>query len=257
MVVSSDEFSLEERRAELEKVEQYDFGKQVYEQMMAANSLGVVALIDLERAQNWADKAPIPPAKIWANLVIAPTLAKSDKRAAVKLIFDCYRQLSEMNSAVDVPSNYNFPPSLLSSLGLRMVNHVDPKLLPKCIHQTVELTKQHFDSNSNSAQTQQFNAIVGVARYDRAKAESMFEEIAHDVQVHAAAGFFRALLALHPDQVLSEYETMPEKDSRGTDYRIYVRNELLPALSAKTNSDFWDALYASNFLTVDKRIFED
>ena len=255
-LVSSAEFSVEERTAELNKVERYDFGKQGYEQMMAASSLGAVALIDLERARTWANEAPSQAAKIWANLLIAPTLARSDKQAAMKLILDCYRELSEMDRSDRVPTNYNYPPSLISVLGLRMVAHVDPKLLPKYIHQSIALTKPLSGSNSHSAQEQQFRAIVGIARYDREKAKAMFDAIADDVQIHAAASFFRALMALHPDQVLEEYETMPEKDSRGIDYRIYVRNELLPALTAKSDSEFWDALTASSFLDVDERIFE-
>ena len=257
VIVSSSDFSQEERMAELNKIEQYEYGKQTFQQMMAANSLGVVALVDLELAQKWANEAPSPTAKIWGNLLIAPTLAKSDKQAAKKLILDCYRQLSEMDSSARIASNYNFPPSLISVLGLRVVEHVDPKLLPRCIRQSIELAKAHSGTNSNSSQQQQFRAIVGVARYDREKAEEMFDAIADDVQIHAAASFFRALMALHPDQVLEEYQTMPEKDNRGTDYRIYVRSELIPALTAETDSEFWDALSASTFLKIDERIFEE
>jgi len=43
-------------------------------------------------------------------------------------------------------------------------------------------------------------------------------------------------------------------NARGTDYRIYVRNEILPALFAKSDDAFWDALNNSGLLGFDLKI---
>ncbi|MFK7768985.1 MAG: hypothetical protein AB8B55_17315 [Mariniblastus sp.] len=256
-IVLSDEFPTDLRLAELNKIKRFDFGKQTYEQMLGAGSLGLLAKIDLERALQWAKEAPHPAAKVWANLLIAPILAKTDNAAAVKLIRDCYRELSEMDASDRIPANYNFPPSLISCIGLQIVEQVDPDSMEQYIDQTILLAEKHVGSKSNSAQDQQFNAIVGVARYDREKALKMFDAIADDVKIHAAGSFFRALMALHPEQIWEEFETMPEKDSRGIDYRIQVRDQLMPAMTARTDSAFWAALYGSGFLKIDARILEE
>lgn len=253
-IVTSDDFPKAQRLEELNKVERFEYGDQMYLQVMNSVSLGLIAMLDLEKATKWADEIPEPAVKIWVHLLIAPTLAKTDKPAAIKLVKDCYRELNELDRSDQIPVNYGYPPSLLSGLGLKIVAHLAPELLPQYIDQTIELSKMHVGSKSNSAQNQQFNSIVCVARYDLAKAKKMFDEIADDVQISSAAAFFRAQLAIYPDQVWEEFETMPQADERGTDYRIYVRNELLPVLAAKSDAAFWDGLCSSEFLKIDARI---
>lgn len=101
-----------------------------------------------------------------------------------------------------------------------------------------------------------FIAVANIARYDQQTANLLFDEIADEVKLRDSPDFFRALVALNPDQVFGEYKEMPNADERGTDYRIRIRNTIIPALAAKDDVEFWDRLTAQPFFDVHPQVLK-
>jgi hypothetical protein len=231
-----------EKKEFLQNAAKFDFGSAPHEYMSAAAQLGGVALFDPQLALKWAEQAPDPGAKIWAWLVIAPAIAKHDQAKANVMVRRCYKQISELDQSSTVMRNYNNPPARLASAGLRLVEMVNPELLDECIAITIELMQPLESSRVGSSKEHLLGSIACIARYDRAKAEQLFEQHADDVPLRNCVGLFRGMMALHPEQVWDEYQKMPESDERGTDWRVYVRTRLVPALVEKDDTKFWDAL---------------
>ena len=242
MFINDDSIDHEEKVERLSRAEGYNFGKQAHEQLGAVSSLGSVAIVDHQVALKWAESAPSEHLKVWAKLTIAPALAKADREAARRLIADCYDEILELDSSSRNIINYNFSPAMIAARGLPLAASVDPQLLGKCIETTMAAITNLEASNSGSAKEHMFQAIAAIAAYDREKAKTIFEKYEDDVQVSTAAAFFRALVAIRPEQVLDEYREMPTRNSQGTDYRIYVRNELLPILTQETDRGFWNQM---------------
>ena len=257
-ILVHDEFASDEsKRERLHQIKKHSFGPQPRDQMEAANSLGMIATIDHQLALKWAEQAPAKHVQVWAKLAIAPSVVRKDPAAARKLIVDCYEQISMLDASARNRYNYNFSPTQLATRGLQIVEYVDPNLLANCIDTTIATITSLESSQMNSAQNHIFHAVAAIAAFDRVKAESIFEKHSEDVPIGISASFFRALLALHPEQIWDELQDMPEKDGRGIDYRISIRNELLPALTKRSDVDFWRQLNWSGFFALDEKIFAD
>lgn len=255
VLVHDESIPIELKREKLNQVKEYSFGSQPHEQMPAASALGKVATIDCGLAMKWAELAPDDQVSVWAKLAIAPALARKDPDAARQLVKECYEQIVMLDASSRNQYNYNFSPTLLAARGLRVVEYVDASLLLECIDKTIGTIDSLESSRMNSAKDHIFYTIAAIAHYDRAKAEKLFEKHADDVAIGVSGPFFRALMALHPEQVWDEYQEMPEKDNRGIDFRIYVRNELLPALTKKSEKSFWQHLNSPGLLAIDPIVF--
>ena len=254
MLLNDQTMSQIEKAMKLNELKKHSYGTQPHEQMSAASSLGLVATIDSDLALKWAELAPAEQVRIWARMTIAPSIAKHDLPAARKMVTESYTAILKLDFGDRNRFNYNHSPPALAGRGLRIVEAVDPDLLSDCIDKTIQAIEGNEVSRSSTAQDHIYQAIAAIAPYDKKKAELVFEKYADDVQLYNAAAFFRALVAIHPDQVLDEYQEMPKKNSQGTDYRIYVRNELLPALTAKSDRGFWNSLNNSGVGAFDSKI---
>ncbi len=245
-----------EKLQKLESVDRVDFGRRTHEQMSMAGLMGIVAQYDPDRALNWAESALHERAKIWARLVIAPSLAREDPERAKRLVRECYDGLVELDSSDTDSANYNFSPTRISSAALPLVAAVDPKLVDDCIRTTEEISLALQTSRLHTAQDDIFTMIAAIAPYDMDRATQLFDQYSDDVRLNSAAAFFRALLAVYPDQVWQEYQEMPESSEQGIDFRIYVRNEILPALLKQDDAEFWRRLNNTGSLAFDARIVE-
>jgi|GEM_PF-2712656 len=245
----------DQKLAFLHQIADPDFGETPYEHMTSAGAMGLVALYDLDLAMKWANQLPLPVAVVLARLAIAPTIARDDPAKARVLIRDCYFRLSNMKSTNKFQSD-TFPAAAIANSGLPVVAFVDSSLLDECIDRTIDATNPLKTSMSSDAKKHRFHVVAMVARYDRAKAQKLFDEIQDEVSLHDSADFFRALVALHPDQVLEEYRSLPPPDKNGTDWKIHVRNAILPALTTTDDTQFQDALTQQHYLTLDPSIFE-
>ncbi len=253
-LLQDESINSQEKISQLQQVKKFEFGKLPMDQMMAAASLGSIAILDHELAMKWAEAAPNPTPKIWAMMTIAPSVAKSDQPLAAKMIVECYDDLLLLDSSERNYYNSNFSAAIIGARGLPLVAAVDPVLMEGCIDKTIRAINPLRSSRMGSATEHVFQTIAAIARYDRGKAEALFDEFADDVEIRESGAFFRALMALHPDQVWDEYQEMPKQDSRGIDFRIYVRNELLPALTKQTDIGFWTQLNNSGISSIEPKI---
>ncbi len=253
-ILNDPSFVDQERVAQLRNIKRFSFDGNLAQAVGISSQLGLVALVDQELAFQWLESAPSEIVAVWGKLNIAAAIAKKDNAKATKMVEECYLELGRIDPSDRNQDNYNFPASLVGAAGLPIVEAVDARLIPSCIEQMIASAEPLLTSRNSSAREQYFRTIAGIARYDRGRAESMFDEVSYDVSLSDSAGFFRALLALHPDQVLEEYQQMPASDARGNDYRIQVNNEILPALVATTDGAFWNQLNNRSVLTIDKRI---
>ncbi len=254
MILNDQSLDDSERAAKLRQIEKFNFEGKLHQAVVGSSQLGLVALVDQELALQWLESAPGGIVVIWGKLNVAAAISKKDNARAVKLVKQCYLDLSHIDQSERNIDNSNFPASLVGAAGLRLVEAVDARLIPDCIEQTIAAASPLLTSGHSGARGKYFKTIAGIARYDRVRAEAMFDEVADDVSVSDSAGFFRALVALHPDQVLEEYREMPKFGAQGTDYRIYVRNEILPALVARTDEAFWQQLINCGSLLIDERV---
>ena len=256
VLVHDETLSRTEKQEKLQKVKSFRFGKQHHEHFLAASSLGMIATIDHELAFQWADEAPAEHVKVWAKLAIAPAMSEREPALAKELVKNCYQPILQLDSSSRNMYNYNGSPTEIAASGLRIVEHVDPSLLPEAIDTAIETLSALDQSQMNSKIDHTFHLIAAVASYDREKAKKLFEKYADDVPIGHSASFFRALVALHPSHVVDEISEMPEKDDRGIDFRIYVRNEILPALTQRSDAAFWDRLNDSIWFRLDSKIFD-
>ncbi len=118
----------------------------------------------------------------------------------------------------------------------------------------MELAQPLKNSVFSHARSQWFEIIAAIARFDEQPAEKMLNEESDDVDLADAPAYFRALVALHPDQVWSEYQSLPHDDVRGIDYQQGIRNWIMPALSARDDTEFWNNLTEDTSLRIDPRI---
>ena len=255
VLVHDDFATLESKRKQLRQIKTFSFGDQPNDHISAAGRLGLVATIDCELALKWAEQAPAEHVKILSKLAIAPSLNRKNPAAARRMIEECYDQILTLDDSNRNRYNYNCSPTLIATRGLQVVKFVDPSLLPSCIDKATLTIKPLNSSRSYPTTEQVFHAVAAIASFDRAKAEAIFEKHADDIPIGYAESFFRAMLALHPDQVWDELQEMPAQDNRGFDYRYRVLNEILPALTKKSDEQFWQQLNWSGFFSLDPKIF--
>lgn len=248
-ILSNEALSVEQKRAELQAVETLQYGTELHQIAGTASMLGSVALVDVPLALSWAELAPSSTARIWARLTIAPALAKSDQAAASRLVQDCYQELDDWQSDPSDIYALNVPGSLLASHALPLVAATDARLLPECIEVTVRLDRRPGELIGLSQATH-FETVTALARYAPHRAAELFERYASDVNTGYAASFFKALLAVAPEQVWQEYTTMPRVNSSGVPLRDSVRSALAPALVEPTSSGFWNKLCQNSWLTI-------
>ena len=255
-VLVHDEFiTLESKRKQLQQIKTFSFGDQLNDHIDAAGRLGLVATVDCDLALKWAEQAPVEHVKIWSKLAIVPSLNKTNPAAARQMIKECYDQILTLDDSNQNRYNYNCSPTLIATRGLQVVGFVDPSLLPVCIDKTILTIKPLDSTHSYPSKDQVFHAVAAIASFDRVKAEAIFDKHADDVSIGYSVSFFRAMLALHPDQVWDELQEMPAKDSNGTDYRSQVIDEIVPALTKKSDEQFWQQLNWSGFFKLDPKIF--
>ena len=248
--------SLESKQEQLHRSKSYSFGDHPYYQVtVAASSLGLVATIDCELALKWAEQAPAESVKILSKLAIAPSLNRKNPAAARQMIKECYDQILTLDDSNQNRYNHFYSPTMIATRGLQVVKFVDPSLLPVCIDKTILTIKPLDSTHSYPSKDQVFHAVAAIASFDRAKAETIFEKHADEVSIGYSASFFRAMLALHPEQVWDELQEMPAKDSNGTDYRSQVIDEIVPALTKKSDEQFWQQLNWSGLFALDPKIF--
>ncbi|MDB2687438.1 hypothetical protein N9Y42_09525, partial [Mariniblastus sp.] len=240
---------------QLRGIKSYSFGDQPHDQISAASTLGLIATIDCELALKWAEQAPAEHVKIWSKLAIAPSLNRKNPAAARQMIRECYDQILTLDDSNRNRYNYNSSPMTIATQGLQVVKFVDPSLLPTSIDKTILTIKPLNSAHSYPSKDQVFYAVAAIASFDRVKAEAIFDKHADDVSIENAASFFRAMLALHPDQVWDELQELPAKDSSGSDFRPQIVNEILPVLTKKSDEQFWQQLNWSGFLSLDPKIF--
>ena len=255
VLVHDDFVTLESKRKQLRQIKTFSFGDQPHDQISGASTLGLIATIDCELALKWAEQAPAEHVKIWSKLAIAPSLNRKNPAAARQMIRECYDQILTLDDSNRNRYNYNSSPTTIATQGLQVVKFVDPSLLPTCIDKTILTIKPLDSTHSFPSKDQVFHAIAAIASFDRVKAETIFEKHADDVSIGYSVSFFRAMLALHPDQVWDELQEMPAKDSSGTNYHTQVLNEIVPALTKKSDEQFWQQLNWSGFFSLDPKIF--
>ena len=242
------------KKKQLEQINNYAFGQLPHEYMQEAADLGRVAYIAPRVALKFAEGAPNGHAKCYAWLSIAPALSLEDPAAARKLIEKCYDEVANLPQDNRVNQNYNHPPAIVAASGLPIVEFVAPDLLPQCIKTTVAATGPMKASNLADAEANLFETVAAIARYDRVAAEKLYDENKDEVILHSAPGFFRAMVALHPDQVLEEFELIPETDERKINHQIQVRNAILPALLAENDDEYWTSLFGSFYIKLEPRV---
>jgi len=222
----------------------------------------ILAQIDPTKALDWADTAPSPILTILAKLSIAPVLAKQDNPAAIALVRECYMDC--LNIDVQAPASrgdvmlLNTHPSQVAISGLRIAAHIDKELLKECVAKTIELVERDLKpSNEYDRMGRVFRSLAAIARYDHAAAKKFFEQYSDEVQVANANDFFFALVAIDPQSVLEEYETLPQdKDSPGNKPRFRVRQAIAPALVQGDEELFWQKLQGYHHIDFPKSIFE-
>ena len=242
------------KRKQLAQIDRYPFDRLPHEYMQQAADLGLVAYIDPQVALKFAKGAPNGHAKCYAWLSIAPALSIEDPDAARKLIVDCYDQVANLPQGDQVNQNYNHPPAIVAASGLPIVEFVAPDLLPDCIKATVAAAGPMKDGNLADAEANLFETIAAIARYDREAAEKLYDENKDELILHSAPGFFRAMVALHPDEVLDEFKLIPETDERKINHQIQVRNAILPALLAENDDEYWTSLFGSFYIKLEPRV---
>ena len=244
-----------QKRLMLSEVANYDFGKLPHEYMREAAMLQSVAFVDPELALKFSEQTPCNHAKCYAWLAIAPALSLEDPEAAKNLLKKTYELIADLPSGDRVMPNYNFPPPTIAATGLPIVEFVAPEMLPACVRQTAELAGQFSKSYLADAKANLFEVISAIARYDCQLASKMYTANSSEVDLHSAPGFFRAMLALHPELIVEEFELIPETDERKINRQIHVRNAILPALLSKDEQSFWDVLpWGASDLNLDHRL---
>ena len=234
-----------EAKASLAKVKKILFGQAPYQQIMKAGMLGTIAKLDPKRALEFSKTTPTPHSKIWAQLVIAPELAKTDRDRAVEIIRACYQAAAKLTHSNEL-SNHDFPGMLIMTKGLTIVESIAPELMDECL----ELSFKAVEKNDTQSVNHFFVSVSILARYDLEKARRLFDEQSEEVDVSSAGDFFKALLVFEPDQVWDEYQQVPTDDKRNLNYQIYVRNVIIGALLAPDDEAFWNQLTGSGFLTI-------
>lgn len=250
-IIRNDRLSDEEKRKRLRAIKSFSYGTQPYELASAASLLGSVALLDTELAIKWADEAPQKVLEVWAKLLIAPSVAKHDRGQATAMVRQAYDDLLEIDP--DVPNffYYNYSPLIIASRGLHLVEVTDAALMNECVVKTRQLADRFLTHNTRG---QYYIAIVGIAPYAPDEARAMFDEISAEVSIADAQNFFRALLAVRPDEVWEEYQQMPVKDRGSNDVRSMVLGAIVPALAQENPRDFWSKLGQQLSLDVDAAI---
>ena len=241
----------------------FDFGDEFSLLLTSASSLGLVAKMDLELALKWAGNATNPTSRILAELAIAPSLAKRDPAAAIAMVGKCYERLVAIDP--DTPAYrssllmLNLPPAKIAAIGLRVASHLDAKLLNDCVDQTIKMLESgniRAGGGLVVSDHEQFKLAACIARYDRAKAKVLFDKLSNEVQTGYAPEFFRAMVAIQPDQVWAEYESFLAVNRDDLDLR--VRMAIVPALVEKSDVDFWDTLLSDvASFQIPEEVFED
>ena len=242
----------------------FDIGGDFNSLQRSILSLGLVAKTDLDLALKWAESANNPTTKILAELVIAPSLAKRDPAAAIAMVRQCYKGLLAIDPRT--PANrsnlfvLNHPPAIVAAIGLRVADHLDAKLLNDCVDQTItmlESSKLFVRGAQPINVPSQFKLLARIARYDRARAKVLFDKMSDEVQTGYAPEFFRAMVAIQPDQVWAEYESYLEA-SQDDKADLRVRMAIVPALVEKNDDDFWNALLLDVIsFEIPEEVFED
>ncbi len=75
-----------------------------------------------------------------------------------------------------------------------------------------------------------------------------------DLDILDAPAYFRVLLALHPDLIPDEFQSLPKQDERGYDCTTAIRKSILPALALCDDVEFWEQLTEYDLLRIDPRI---
>lgn len=253
--VLQQELPVETRRTIFRELGDVDFGEYAHEKISVVTSLGKAGLVDPELALERVQAAPEAVIRLWGQLLIAPSLARSDKRKAKRLIRDSYRELSELQPDTKNLVYYNYGPALVGARGLSVVEAVAPELLDRCVSDVLTVAKR-FRSGQNAQPNQHFTTLAMVWRYAPDKVNPIFARDSLDVPLGHAEGFFRALAVITPEALWNEYSTMPEAGDNGVDYRVYVRNALIPALTQKNSEDFLSAVLSFQGLEIPADILE-
>ena len=261
-VLGDNSLSDDEKANWLGKKQRLLFGKEVHQAKSTAAQLGLVAQTNLEKALDWSESASSPILQTIAKLSIAPVLAKQDKEAAISLVLECYQNC--LNIDPQAPASRgdtilrNTHPSQIAIAGLRIADHIDKKLLDDCIAKTIELIERDLDpTNEYDRMGRVFRSLAAIARYDHAAAKKIFEQCSDEVQIANANDFFFALVAIDPNSVLEEYETLPpDKDSPANQTRFRVRQAIAPALVQRDEELFWQKLQGYHQMDFPKSIFD-
>lgn len=250
-ILHDDSLTDQEKLEELRALKGIEVVQTPFEYMQMASALGAISTLDVGLAESWVEKIADEAGQIWARMQIATSIAKTDQAKAREILKDAYQQL-EVISRTEAPDrDYNYPPALIGALGLRLVAEVDASLLEEDIEKVVAASKSLLASRLADSQANYFEVITAIARFDRDTAKSMFDAEAPSFELHASAAYFAALAALYPERILEEFEKLPkDPDERGITWQPYVYNALIPALCAKTDNDYWNALAKLSSLTI-------
>ena len=257
-VLQDQSLSEEEKSNWLATKHKVVFGTEPHEAKASATSIGLVAKFDMDKALAWSETAKSPVVKIFAQLSIAPVLARKDKPAAIELVRKCYDNCANLDPRT--PANrgdlvlLNTWPIEIATTGLRIAKHIDTDLLDECVKTTFDMIKIEMERTQGYAG--QFNRVLAViARYDRKGAKAIFDKQT-EVQLGYASEFFVALVAIDPDSVWEEYETLPQDTEDPIKPRFRTRQAIVEALVQRDEDDFWAKLERYHYVDFPKSIFE-
>jgi hypothetical protein len=223
------------------------------QQMQLTNSLGQLAGFNRELALRIREQMADDTLQFWADTIIAVELSAREPAESRQRIREAYLRLKTIRYQGDQDIlAYNYPLPLLGAVGLRAVELVAPEDLPVAIKTVMEVAPELLTSTLADARANYFELVAAVARYDREAAQILFDRAGNNVDLHSAASYFVALAALAPERILKEYEEIPfAPNNRGTTYRPYICNSIIPALCASGDDDFWDSLAAHSHLKIE------
>ena len=259
-VLQDQSLSEEEKSNWLATKHKVVFGTQPHEAKASATSIGLVAKFDMDKALAWSETGKSPVVEILAKLSIAPVLAKTDKEAAIELVRQCYNNCAHLDPAA--PANrgdsilLHTAPHQIATTGLKIANHIDAELLKECVKTTLEMIKTEMESTKKFLNPGVvYRALAAVSRYDREGAKTLLDNIS-EVQLGYASEFFVALVAIDPDSVWEEYETLPQDTEDPVKPRFRTRQAIVEALVQRDEDDFWAKLERYHYVDFPQSIFE-
>ncbi len=260
-VLTDDSRSDQQKANWLETKTEIEFGTERYDAFTSATNLGLVAKFDTGKALDWSQTAPSPIVQILARLAIATEVARQDRPSAIKLVSECYEHLLAIDLKAPVNRGDTFllntAPLQVATSGLRIANQIDGELLKQCVAQTIQLIARDLKpTNEYARMGRVYRSLAAVARYDHAVAREIFERCSDEVQIAHAAEFFTALVAIDPQSVLEEYETLPEDiDNPANAPRYRVRQAIGSALAQPDEEMFWAKLQSYHYIQFPKSLF--